>query len=1585
MSQKSTAGSNSANSAKLRNRVALVALCMLAGTLALFVGPIAFSATPTSGTVSEANPTVAWTGPVKPATGSASCGGPNNAACDNFRLNIVPPSPAFGPYIVEISLDPALAGDWDLQVYGPSGNQIGSSGNSPGQIEKVILNNPVAGTYTVSGAPFAPVVGPDLDGDMIPDSYGATAELKKQQTNPVPPGSEPISYGIHVAPTPLGRGAAEPSIGANHKSDNLMFISGLETLRIDFDDCSSPAKPTWTDVSFLTTSGIPTLDPILFTDSKTGRTFVSQLTGQDSRTAFTDDDGVSWLPSQGGGIPSGVDHQTLGGGRFHDPLARDPNGPLYPHAVYYCSQDIATAFCARSDNGGLTFGPGVPTWTLTECGGLHGPVKVAPTDGTVYVPNKGCDGQQAVVVSEDNGVTWNVRKVTGSSGGEWDPSVGVATDGTVYFAYGNGDGTPKVAVSKDRGLNWINTRDIGASVEADGHTGIRHTSFPVMVAGDPNRAAAAFLGSTEPTPGSGADDPNWPGNWYLFISHTYDGGLTWTTINATPSDPVQRGTIFSGGFTPEGAATRNLLDFIDSDVEREGRVVVAYADGCIGDCVKQRPNSFTEVATVARQVNGKRLFASFDQLTVPAAPLVEAKLDANNNSLVHLSWSAPDDHGSPITGYKIYRRTSDSAFSLRASVGSNVHSHDDTINSNLTYFYKVTATNALGEGPACGEVSPTVGQGGGEDENACEVPGVEVVSDPPGDDVAPNDPQLDIRSISFAGLLSDGTPRLVVTMKVGNLNPVPPNSSWRTVWTFNGINYFVGMNNCSLSGVTFSYGTFVAPSFTTVGAADAGTFSADGTITISIAASKIGNPAAGQALTAVNGITQTFVGAECSGLLLTQDSTANGSFTLASCVAGTPEARDDAATTQENNPVVINVVANDSDPNGDPLTVVGVTQGANGSVVNNGDGTVTYNPNANFNGSDSFTYTISDPGGLTDTATVRVTVNPFCPLQPTGRFFDDLEPTSEPGWQKDTVTNEAGPLSPTWQVVADPFAKSATNSFFSDATTLQKKDDRLLAPPQRLSSSSQLTFWQRFSFENTFDGGVLEVSTNGGSTWVDVLAGGGTFAQGGYNGLIAAGFGSPIAGRQAWTGNSEFIDAMSQVVINMGAFAGQEVRVRWRLASDPLVIGSLPGLGWWIDDIEFTNTLELSNCPRPPLANDDTANTTVNTPVTINVVANDTDPEGGPLTVTNVSDPPHGSVVNNIDGTVTYTPDPAFIGTDSFQYTIQDNQSLTDTAMVTVSVTQAPNKCPTAVNDSATTEKNEPVQISVLANDTDPDGDTLTVTGTSDPPNGNAVVNPNSTVTYTPDANFTGNDSFTYTITDGRGCSRTATVTVSVTAPVNHPPDAVDDMATTQENTAVTINVVANDTDSDSDSLTVTNVTDPPNGTATNNNGTVTYTPNAGFVGTDNFAYTISDGNGGSDTATVTVTVNRNPTAEGGKANGGGWVPSRTGNDKANFGFNVKGEAAAATGRLTFDSSKDGVSLKGTINSLQITGNQAKFTGTGTLGDGRNVRFTVHADDNGEPGTGADRFKIQIFDMTGAVLLYGTDSLLLGGGNIQVH
>ena len=110
---------------------------------------------------------------------------------------------------------------------------------------------------------------------------------------------------------------------------------------------------------------------------------------------------------------------------------------------------------------------------------------------------------------------------------------------------------------------------------------------------------------------------------------------------------------------------------------------------------------------------------------------------------------------------------------------------------------------------------------------------------------------------------------------------------------------------------------------------------------------------------------------------------------------------------------------------------------------------------------------------------------------------------------------------------------------------------RLIAPPQDLTATSHLIFWHKFITEDGFDGGVLEISKDGGSTWVDVLAGGGSFIAGGYNGNIDTGFDSPIAGRAAWTGNSDSVPNMNRVEVNLGAFAGTGVRVRWRASVAP--------------------------------------------------------------------------------------------------------------------------------------------------------------------------------------------------------------------------------------------------------------------------------------------------------------------------------------------------------------------------------------------------------------------------------------------------
>jgi hypothetical protein len=297
------------------------------------------------------------------------------------------------------------------------------------------------------------------------------------------------------------------------------------------------------------------------------------------------------------------------------------------------------------------------------------------------------------------------------------------------------------------------------------------------------------------------------------------------------------------------------------------------------------------------------------------------------------------------------------------------------------------------------------------------------------------------------------------------------------------------------------------------------------------------------------------------------------------------------------------------------------------------------------------------------------------------------------------------------------------------------------------------------------------------------------------------------------------------------------------------------------DDISRTENQLL-------VANDDRPSTLADTPVTIDVLANDSAPDRAQLSLTVETQPENGSVEVNADATVTYTPKSGFSGTDSFQYKLSDSKGGTATATVTIQVeTQKPpeNQTPVANDDTVTTEAETPVTIRVLDNDSEPNGDSLALTLESQPRNGSVVVNENDTVTYQPNSGFFGTDRFTYKITDSQGGTDTATVTVRVQAkplPPNQQPVANSDRATTNYETSVSIDVLNNDSDPDGDKLAIANLTQPRNGSVELNTDAATrvkYTPNAEFSGRDRFTYTIRDSRGETATTTVTVTVSEPP------------------------------------------------------------------------------------------------------------------------------
>ena len=188
-----------------------------------------------------------------------------------------------------------------------------------------------------------------------------------------------------------------------------------------------------------------------------------------------------------------------------------------------------------------------------------------------------------------------------------------------------------------------------------------------------------------------------------------------------------------------------------------------------------------------------------------------------------------------------------------------------------------------------------------------------------------------------------------------------------------------------------------------------------------------------------------------------------------------------------------------------------------------------------------------------------------------------------------------------------------------------------------------------------------------------------------------------------------------------------------------------------------------------------------------------------------------------------------------------------------------PNEPPIATDDAATVAEDGTVDVAVLANDTDGDGDALTVSAVGAPSHGSATAQPNGTIRYVPAADYHGPDTFGYSVSDGHGGTDDGAVTITVTA-ANDPPTAADDVATTAYQTAVSVPVLANDSDPDGDPLSVVSVGAAGHGVVSiGPGGGVTYTPATGYSGPDSFAYTAGDGHGGTDTATVAVTVGAAP------------------------------------------------------------------------------------------------------------------------------
>mgnify|MGYP001415381659 FL=1 len=445
------------------------------------------------------------------------------------------------------------------------------------------------------------------------------------------------SFGMPVDEAPLeidyifsdvGETGKEPSIGVT--SSGCMFFIAMEK---PMRSCDYGA--TWENTADITQAPF-TSDPYGWVDPVTDRIFNIHMMGLATTwIGWSDNDGESWLgnPYDSGPIPLN-DHIKLGSGPWVDAGYGIPGqlSPFYSEAVYFCYNKLAGIFCYTSYDGGATFPTGGQIYGLaTSEGGLHGAITTAP-DGTVYVTPR--VATPAVILSKDNGLTWDTREM-GQDASTPNPRKNseVATDSesNAYHIWTGADQGIYMARSTDSGDTW-DSQSIRISPAE-----VISTTFPQTDAGDPGRIAITYLGSENGSllNTTDIDGNNWNGNghyapngvhYHLYVTYSLnalDENPIFHTRRVT-DDPVQVGAMClnSGDCrSDQGGSNRNLLDFNDLHIDLEGRVYIAFADGCIDACASspdpQPADSRTGRGSVYFMANGPSLFLDVGEMVSP--------------------------------------------------------------------------------------------------------------------------------------------------------------------------------------------------------------------------------------------------------------------------------------------------------------------------------------------------------------------------------------------------------------------------------------------------------------------------------------------------------------------------------------------------------------------------------------------------------------------------------------------------------------------------------------------------------------------------------------------------------------------------------------------------------------------------------------------------------------------------------------------------------------------------------------------------------------------------------------------------------
>jgi hypothetical protein len=429
--------------------------------------------------------------------------------------------------------------------------------------------------------------------------------------------------------------AGEPTLGVTNE-DNVFYTAIQSNTRVEIMRSSNEGK-TWGIVSPKFPNGrnaqLVSFDPYIWVDDSEGvdRIFTIDLTVACSYISFSDDEGKSWTTNPlACGRPVN-DHQTLFGGR---PAISPTVG--YPNALYYCWNDVASASCTKSLDGGITFlptgspaffgydpeaeDPGVntedPKDQPAQCGGLHGHGHVG-LDGTVFLPKGHC-GQPWLSISHDEGATWEHVQVAKNGIAHHEASVATDAKGNIYYAYSAKDRLMYLVTSKDGGESWSKPMMVGAP-------GVNETNLPSLDVGGVGKVAMAYMGTEN---GPGQPFPVSPGtssNPDCFVAQlpcpppeeykktTWNGYMTITTnaLDKNPTfysttvnskkDPLKRGTC------GPGRCGLQILDFIDVVIAPNGEVWTSWVDACILACAVGGDQDQGSEAVVGHLLGGPSL------------------------------------------------------------------------------------------------------------------------------------------------------------------------------------------------------------------------------------------------------------------------------------------------------------------------------------------------------------------------------------------------------------------------------------------------------------------------------------------------------------------------------------------------------------------------------------------------------------------------------------------------------------------------------------------------------------------------------------------------------------------------------------------------------------------------------------------------------------------------------------------------------------------------------------------------------------------------------------------------------------------